>query len=255
MIKVTNLHKSYNNNQVLKGIDLLCDTGKIQALLGANGAGKSTLINILSGIIEQDEGKFFIDNEEINFNSYNYRYKIGYVFDKPIYIEKFSAKEYFEFVARMYKIPKEERKKRISELISFFELPDDNSEYIEIYSKGMQCKVSLAAALIHKPNYLILDEPFDGVDFISIQKISNLLKDLAKKGTTILITSHQYDIISEICDNFALLKDGKILFNVSFKMLTTMAKDEVQEKNPVKSFLENQMKSGNGLNTLTFMEV
>jgi ABC-2 type transport system ATP-binding protein len=254
MIRANNIFKSYNNNEVLKGIDLVCDKGKIQVLLGANGAGKSTLINILSGIIEQDSGGFNIDNEEININSYKYRNKVGYVFENPIYIEKFSAYEYFEFVARMYKIPKNERKIRIPELISFFELPNDNSKYIENYSKGMQSKVSLAAALINNPKYLILDEPFDGVDFISVQKISNLFKDLTRKGTTILITSHQFDIIFDICDNFALLKDGKISFNVSLEILTKMANNYSDDKNPIKSFLENQLKSGNSIYNLTYLE-
>ena len=106
MIRANNIFKSYKKNEVLKGVDFICEKGKIQALLGANGAGKSTLINILSGIIEQDSGGFNIDNEEITINSYKYRNKVGYVFENPIYIEKFSAYEYFEFVARMYKIPK-----------------------------------------------------------------------------------------------------------------------------------------------------
>jgi len=254
MIRTNNIQKSYKENHVLKGVELSCEMGKIQALLGANGSGKSTLIHIVSGILEQDSGVYFIDYEEINIDSYAYRYKVGYVFEKPMYIEKFSAKEYLEFVAKLYKIPKSESQNSILELLSFFDLPTDK-KYIETYSKGMQGKVSLAAALIHKPKYLILDEPFDGIDFMSVQKISKLFKSLSAKGVTIFITSHQYDVISEMCDSFALLKDGKILFNVAFDQLIEMSRDYSEEKNPVKSFLENLMKTDSGSYNLKYLDV
>ncbi len=245
MIEIKNITKSYKKQIVLKGVDLTCDSGKIQALLGANGAGKSTLINIVSGLIKNDDGEFFIDSEKITIDSYAYRIKVGYVFEKPIYIEKLSAKEYLTFVAQMYKLPKEEYSSRIDELLAFLELPTDNKKYIEDYSKGMKNKVSLAAALIHQPSYLILDEPFDGVDFVSIQKITRLFKDLAKKGVTILITSHQYDVVASLCDNFALLKAGKIIFNATMPELVEKAKEQYSTtENPVKSYLESLMNDG-----------
>src|SRR5690554_3719556 len=124
MIAIKNIAKSYEKQEVLKDVDLTCETGKIQALLGANGAGKSTLINIVSGLIKSDVGEFFIDSEKISIDSYKYRIKVGYVFEKPIYIEKLSAKEYLTFVAQMYKLPKEESSNRIDELLTFFELPN-----------------------------------------------------------------------------------------------------------------------------------
>jgi ABC-2 type transport system ATP-binding protein len=242
MIEINQITKSYKKQEVLKGVELTCQTGKIQALLGANGAGKSTLINIVSGLIQQDAGTLFIDDEKISTESYKYRIKVGYVFEKPIYIDKLSAKEYLTFVAKMYKIPKGEYQDRMKELLAFFELPADNKKYIEDYSKGMKNKVSLAAALIHQPNYLILDEPFDGVDFVSIQKITRLFQQMANKGTTILITSHQYDVVAELCDNFALLKAGEIVFNLTMPELIKKAtiKHSNTEK-PVKSYLESLM--------------
>lgn len=254
MIKIENIHKYYKTNHVLKGVSLICKQGKIQALLGANGTGKSTLVHIISSIMEQDNGTYFIDNEEINIDSYKYRHKVGYVFESPMYIEKFTAKEYLEFVAKMYKLPKEEIKNRINELIDFFELPTEKKKYIESYSKGMKSKVSLASALIHKPTYLILDEPFDGIDFLSVQKIGKLFKSMAENGATILLTSHQYDVISEMCDNFSLLKNGTIKFNVAFDKLKIMSKDFISEKNPVKSYIESLMKIENSKENLDFIQ-
>ncbi len=255
MIHINNIHKRYKKNTVLRGVDFECKQGKIQALLGANGSGKSTLVHIISGIMEQNEGAYFIDDEKINIDSYKYRIKVGYVFEKPLYVEKFTAKEYLDFVANMYKIPKQEAKDRIEELLSFFELPTDKGKYIESYSKGMKSKVSLAAALIHNPMYLILDEPFDGIDFLSIQKIGKLFTSMAKNGVTILLTSHQYDIVAEMCDNFALLKNGKIQFNIEFDELTKLSIDFKEEKNPVKAYLESLMKEENSIENLNFVHV
>lgn len=246
MIEIKNITKSFKKQNVLLGVDLTCQTGKIQALLGANGAGKSTLINIVSGLINSDTGDFFIDGEKITINSYKYRIKVGYVFEQPIYIDKLSAKEYLTFVAKMYKLSKVEYTQRIEELLAFFELPLDKKKYIESYSKGMKNKVSLAAALIHHPQYLILDEPFDGVDFVSIQKITRLFKELAQKGVSILITSHQYDVVAGLCDNFALLKSGKIVFNLTMKELEETAKNEFSHNTtPVKAYLESLMSTKN----------
>ena len=245
MIQLQHLAKSYKKQQVLKDVDLRCQSGKIQALLGANGSGKSTLINIVSGLIQKDAGTIFIDEEEISIDSYEYRIKVGYVFEQPIYIDKLSAKEYLTFVAKMYQLPKGDYEVRIKELLEFFDLPLDNKKYIEAYSKGMKNKVSLAAALIHQPSYLILDEPFDGVDFVSIQKITRLFQQLASKGTTILITSHQYDVVAELCHNFALLKDGEILFNLTMPQLIEKANIQFKgSENSVKSYLESLMNEG-----------
>jgi len=143
----------------------------------------------------------------------------------------------------MYGLSKQDYQTQIEELLDFMELPKDNEKHIEDYSKGMKAKVSLSAALIHQPKYLILDEPFDGMDFVSIQKICDLLRTMAGKGATILITSHQYDIIAEICDKFALLKDGVIKFNWTIMELENMAQEKGfgSKKTPIKAYLESIM--------------
>ncbi len=243
MIKINNISKKYTKHEVLRGVDLQVAKGTIQALLGANGAGKTTLIHILAGILKREAGTIIIDGELIKMSSYEYRRKVGYVLDKPIYIEKLSAQEYFAFVGEMYELEKAVYQPRIAELLAFFDLPTDNKKLIEDYSKGMKAKVSLAAALIHSPQYLILDEPFDGLDFVSVQKVGHLLRNMAQKGCTILLTSHQYDIIAELSDQFALLKEGKIVFNVSMPELQNMANEYNNSHDPVKSYLENLMSS------------
>jgi len=240
MIRISNIHKRYKSNLVLKGVDISINYGCIQSLLGANGAGKSTLIKIIACILEADDGELYIDNEKITIDSYGYRKKIGYVFEQPMYIDKLTPYEYLFFVGRMYNIKKNLLDDRINELLLFLDLHETDN-YIEKLSKGMKSKISIAAALIHNPKYLILDEPFDGLDFLSIQKITRLFRTLAEKGCTILITSHQYDVIASLCDKFALLKNGSILFNYSLEELEKVAKEYTNDSNPVKHYLEKMM--------------
>lgn len=243
MIKLTEIHKSYSKHEVLRGVSLDIPTGTLQVLLGANGAGKSTLINVVAGLLRYSSGDIFIDNERITINSYKYRSKVGYVFEEPMFVEKFSAHEQLEFTGRMYGLDRKLLAGRINELMSFFDLPTDG-QYIESYSKGMRSKVSLAMALVHNPRYLILDEPFDGVDFVSIQNISRLLRKMVADGVTVLITSHQYDVIAELGQKFALLKGGQILFNTDMNCLQEMAESYVTSPNPVKAYLESLMSQG-----------
>jgi ABC-2 type transport system ATP-binding protein len=252
MIAIKNVRKFFGKQAVLKGTDLTIQQGTVQALLGANGAGKSTLIYIFSGLLKADEGEIWLNNEQINMNDGKYRSKVGFVFDKPVYMDKLTAKEQLTFTAELYGIKPVEYKSRVTDLMEFFELPD-NGTLIESYSKGMKSKVSLAMALINRPSVLVLDEPFDGIDFLSVQKVSTLFKDLAAKGVTILITSHQYDVIAEICEYFALLKDGVIVFNEKMSDLEHKAASFSDQKNPVKAYLESLMMDSSSVSKLSWL--
>lgn len=253
MILIKNIHKEFSQQQVLQGVNLEIPTGCIQALMGANGAGKSTLVKIISGLSIPSLGEIHIDNEKITVDSYRHRHKVGYVFEEPMYIEKFTAKEYLTFVAKMYELTKNTYKTRVEELLAFFELPGDSKKYIERYSKGTKSKVSLAAALIHNPRYLILDEPFDGVDFLAVQRVTRLLRSMAQKGCTILVTSHQYDTIAELCDSFALLKDGKIFFNQTLSELEEAARGPDGSPIAVKQYVEKLMGTDGTPNSLSWV--
>jgi ABC-2 type transport system ATP-binding protein len=212
MIILKKLSKSYQKKSVLKDLNLKIPDGKIQAIFGENGSGKSTLIKCIANIIDFQSGEIFFDQTSIKSNN-NYKKNVGYLFDVPTYIDKFSAKEYLTFLGHLYKLPKKEIQKKIEKLMDIFELPKGR-QYIESYSVGTKNKVSIAAALLHEPQYLILDEPFDGLDFIACQRLSRILKEIAEQGGTILITSHQFDLIIPISDYFGLLIDGKIHLNV-----------------------------------------
>jgi ABC-2 type transport system ATP-binding protein len=243
MLDIRDLSKSFDSQQVLRGINLSVPNSTIQFLLGANGAGKSTLLKIVADYISCDHGEVFIDGLRITPREYAYRSQVGYLLDEEMYLSRLSAMEYLEFVGSFYSLTADTVRKRARDLIEFFEL-DAGEKLMRDYSRGMKKKVALAAALIHHPKYLILDEPFESMDFLSVQKISNLFKKISADGAVILITSHQYDAIADICDKIALLKDGKILFNSSFDELRRVALQAHQhEKNPVKAYLETALKS------------
>ncbi|GHS84833.1 ABC transporter ATP-binding protein [Bacteroidia bacterium] len=224
MITVKNLCKAYNKKSVLKDLDLTIATGKIQAILGRNGAGKSTLVHCIANIINWDKGEVFI-NDTLVTQDEDYRKGVGYMFQDPIYIDRFSASEYLEFVGYLYSLPKSVIKQRIEFLLKLLDLPNDR-KFIEYYSYGMKNKVSLAAALLHKPKYLILDEPLNGIDFLSCQRIIRELKTMANSGATILITSHQLELMTDTADLLGVLKDGYITFNTETYRLSEMAHRE-----------------------------
>jgi len=194
MIRIRSLNKNFGSKRILNNLNLICETGKIQALLGANGAGKTTMIYILSGLLKSDSGEIFIDEELVDVNQYKYKSKIGYVFEVPLYFEKLTAKEFLMFSAKMRDIKEEEYLPRIKHYMDLLEVPDDK-KFIEKYSKGMKQKINIITALLHEPKYLILDEPFANLDFLSIQRLTELFKNLANTGVTILVTSHQFDVI------------------------------------------------------------
>lgn len=242
MIRIRSLNKNFGSKRILNNLNLICETGKIQALLGANGAGKTTMIYILSGLLKSDSGEIFIDEELVDVNQYKYKSKIGYVFEVPLYFEKLTAKEFLMFSAKMRDIKEEEYLPRIKHYMDLLEVPDDK-KFIEKYSKGMKQKINIITALLHEPKYLILDEPFANLDFLSIQRLTELFKNLANTGVTILVTSHQFDVIMDLCNNFSLLKDGEIYFNYSIEELKTIAyKKYPDTENAVKLYLQKLMK-------------
>ena len=211
VLKVTSLAKTYNRNVVaLLNFNLELAQGIVLGLLGPNGAGKSTFINILANIIKRDSGEIYIDAEKITESSYQYKSFCGFVLEKPVYIDKLSISEYLEFAGNMYKLPDEVIKPRMDELIDVFDLQHQKDTWIETCSKGMKKKVSLATALLHDPQLLILDEPFSDLDLIAIGRFKDIINSLKNSGKTILIASHNIQELEHVCDEFAIIQDGKI---------------------------------------------
>jgi len=216
-IETVSLAKTYNKDIVaLTDLSLNLTKGNILGLLGPNGAGKSTLVNILANIVKRDSGDIYIFNEKITEISYKYKSTCGFVLEKPVYIEKLSIREYLEFAGKMYRLSDLEINTRIEELIDIFDLVPKRDSWIESCSKGMKKKVSIATSLLHNPQLLILDEPFSDLDLVALGRLKDIIHNLKKNGKSVLIASHNIQELEHVCDEFAMIQEGKILFQKSF---------------------------------------
>lgn len=229
------LNKRYNINTIaLNDFSIKLRTGSILGLSGPNGAGKSTFINISANILKRDSGVVLIFDEMIEVSSYRYKYKCGFLFEKPVYIDKFNINEYLYFSGILFGLHKSVIAKRIDELISFFELKDMQNEWIARGSKGIKKKVSMAAALIHDPNLLIWDEPFADLDMITIERVKDLIINLKDKGVSILMASNNIRELEKICDNIVIIDKGTIIFKDELRNIKTVTDLTVRDKNDSK---------------------
>lgn len=208
MITIEDVQKSYSGNAALKGVDLSLSSGELMTLIGPNGSGKSTLVNILAGLIPKDKGVLRLNKKEIDRNQLVKKVNVGFVLEKPILIERFSVEEFLEFTGFLQKMDRQVVKSRIEDLCELLDLKAKKS--IEDLSNGQKMKVAISAALIHNPDYLIMDEPFNGVDFKSTRIIGQILRKKVQSGASVMLTSHQYDIILELSDRIAVLKNGRV---------------------------------------------
>jgi ABC-2 type transport system ATP-binding protein len=230
-IELRGLTKVYDGSiRALDSLTFAVPQGSIFGFLGLNGAGKTTTINIIAGLLRQDAGTMSIFGREISSGDYEYKRQIGFVLDRPLYFEEMTGEEYLNFVAVMYDLPTDEAEKRRHELFEFFDLNDRQYDPIENYSTGMRKKISLAAAIIHRPKLVILDEPLEGIDALSANAIKETLRLMANKGETVFITSHVLDTIERICDEIAIIDRGKLLFQCPTEEIQTKVKSELSQE-------------------------
>ena len=232
LVDLKNLYKKYGTGLVvaLDGVNLQIDQGELFGLVGPNGAGKTTLIEILAGIRKQDSGEVFLWDQEVKSGSFAHRQQIGFVLERPLYFDRLTCREFLKFSGRMYDVQKGELKKRVEELLDFFDLSEAGDRLIETYSKGMRQKVSLAAAIIHEPRLLILDEPLDGIDPGSSQAIKQILMRMTEKGVTVLVTSHVLEMVEDLCTECAIIHEGKIVFQSRVDELESRVREIGDEK-------------------------
>ncbi len=219
ILEVTNLSKSYEDIHVLKSISFNVEKGKCFGVLGPNGAGKTTLFSIISGILNKNEGEISINGKSISHEAQLKHGKIGILFNDIGIYEKLTASEFLRFLGVMYDLPEERLEERIRYISNILKLDLSNRTLIEKYSTGMKKKIAFAAAVIHSPDLLLLDEPFESVDAIVTHNIKELIRSYIKEGGTILIASHILQIIEEICDDFIIIDKGKVLLKSNVKEL------------------------------------
>jgi ABC-2 type transport system ATP-binding protein len=225
ILEIVGLKKTYDSgHRALESLSLAVPKGAVFGFLGLNGAGKTTTIRIIAGLCDKDDGSIRLFGKELEEHDTSYKRIVGFVLDEPLYFDWMSAPEYLRFVGTMYGVPQGEVDARTNELVDFFDLSTKANDPIATFSTGMKKKVSLASAIIHKPELIILDEPLEGVDALAANAIKESLTLMASKGTTVFITSHVLDTIERFCTDVAILHQGKILLQCKTNEIRTLAK-------------------------------
>lgn len=220
MLEIRKLNKSYGNTKVLEDIDILIPTGEIYGFVGSNGAGKTTCLKILAGLLERDSGEMLWKGQDI-WKDNTYRKKIGYMPDIAGRANGMTVWEYLEFFASCYQITGLTARNRIGELLAELNLETRADSYVDNLSLGMRQRLSLARAVLHDPELLILDEPSSGLDPRTRMLVSRYIHRLQDEGKTIIMCSHILSELSENCTGIGIIDDGRMLFSGSM--------DEMQE--------------------------
>lgn len=212
-ILIKNLSKFYGNKKVLDNINLEINDGDIYGILGPNGSGKSTLLKIIAGISQFDYGDVNINGLDARKSPVEVRKIVGYVPETPYLYESLTPLEYFEFIGSIRNVEVDVLNRRTMDLIKAFGIDEYSEHFIGSLSFGTKQKVSIIAALLHGPRVLILDESMNGLDPQSAKIFRDLLKGLARDGTIVIFSTHILEIASNVCEEIAIMKDGKIIAN------------------------------------------
>ncbi|QQR95718.1 MAG: ABC transporter ATP-binding protein [Bacteroidota bacterium] len=211
MIDVINLKKSYGEREAVKSLNFLIKDGEFYGLLGPNGAGKTTTISIMSTILDADAGDVVIDNYNIKKNPKKVKQVIGVVPQEIALYNELSAGENLKFWGGLYNVPESELKARMDELLKWFGLYDRRNDKVGSYSGGMKRRINIAAALLHRPKVLFMDEPTVGIDPQSRNCIYEVIEKLHRDGMTIVYTTHYMEEAERFCDRIGIIDEGRII--------------------------------------------
>jgi len=211
MIETENLTRKFGDKEAVSDLTLTIPRGELFAFLGANGAGKTTTIKMLTGLLRPTSGTARICGCDIVKQPVEAKSRISYVPDQPYLYEKLTGREFLAFVGRMYRISRGELTARIGELAEMFELSEFLDELCETYSHGMRQRVVLCAALVHKPEVMITDEPMVALDPKTARVVKNVLRKMANDGATVFMSTHTLAVAEELADRIGIIHRGKLI--------------------------------------------
>jgi ABC-2 type transport system ATP-binding protein len=210
-IAVHNLRKVYGSRAAVDGLDLDVPRGCFFGFLGPNGAGKTTTIRMLMGLAPPTSGSIELLGLPMPEKALEIKGRIGLVPDESLLFDHLTGLEFIEFVGRMYGLARPVARERANELLTLFELDAEPRKLIGDYSKGMRKRVAMAAALIHRPELFLLDEPFEGVDAVGARLMKEILLEQVRRGATMFLTSHVLEVVERLCDRVAIIHEGKLV--------------------------------------------
>lgn len=210
-IELQDLRKVYGAKAAVDGLTLTVPRGCFFGFLGPNGAGKTTTIRMLMGLAPPTSGAIRILGHPLPEEALAIKSKIGLVPDESLLFDHLTGAEFIEFVGRMYGLGRPLARERARELLALFELDGAGRKLIAEYSKGMRKRVAMAAALLHRPELFLLDEPFEGVDAVGARLMKDILLDQVRRGATIFLTSHVLEVVERLCHRVAIIDHGRIV--------------------------------------------
>lgn len=213
------LTRQFGDFTAVNNVNLTVAQGQFFGFLGPNGAGKSTTIKMLTGLLAPTSGSIEILGQDLTSNSVELKRQIGVVPEGLALYGRLTASEHLRFVGRMYGLDHATTSQRSEELLEFMNLAGESKKLITDFSHGMQKKLALAAAVIHGPKILFLDEPFEGVDAIAAGTLKSMLQGMIAKGATIFLTSHVLEIVERLCDHVAIIQKGTLVAQGSLEEL------------------------------------
>jgi len=232
-VETSSLVKQFGDFVAVDHIDLQVRRGSFFGFLGPNGAGKSTTIKMLTGLLGPTSGQLRVLGLDVVQQPMEVKRRIGVMPEDLNLFERLTGAEMLAFTGRMYGLGREEIGQRSKELLELMELQNEPKKLVIEYSHGMKKKLSLACALIHRPEILFLDEPFEGVDAIASRTLKDLLLRLTARGLTVFLTSHVLEIVERLCSDIAIIAQGKLLASGSLDELREGIRVEGDGQGPV----------------------
>lgn len=212
MIQFHEISKLYGEFAALQDLNLTLEDGEIFGLIGHNGAGKTTTISLLTSIIEPSSGHISIDGLELSQHREELKKRMTYVPDSPDLFLNLTAREYWQFLATIYGVDKSIADMRVEELVHLFDMVEHQYETIDSYSHGMRQKAMVIGSLIPDPAIWILDEPLTGLDPQASFDLKETMKKEAKKGKTVLFSTHVLSVAEQLCNRIGILRKGQLIF-------------------------------------------
>ncbi|MFH9236813.1 ABC transporter ATP-binding protein [Streptomyces anulatus] len=209
-VRVQGLWKRFGDQVAVAGIDLELPAGKFVGLVGPNGAGKTTTLSMVTGLLRPDMGKIEVAGHDVWTDPVEVKSRIGVLPEGLRLFERLSGRELLAYNGRLRGLPGDEVDKRATQLLDVLDLAGSQHKLVVDYSTGMRKKIGLAAALLHNPEVLFLDEPFEGVDPVSAQTIRGVLERYTRSGATVVFSSHVMELVESLCDWVAVMAAGRI---------------------------------------------
>lgn len=219
MLQIKNLSKKFGNFTAVNNISLNIQKGMLFGFLGPNGAGKTTTIKMITGLLSPTNGNIFLDGIDVWINPVDTKRRIGYIPDQPFLYDKLTGKEFLYFSGGLYSLSKTMIKQKIDDLVEALKIGSWIEKRTEEYSQGMRQRITIAAAFLHNPDLIVVDEPMVGLDPQSAFLVKKFFIMKVEEGKTIFMSTHSLNVVEEICTHAGIINNGQIIYNDSLPNL------------------------------------